>query len=311
LFFGAALLRFLAKRLAACAAVIVVVSMLTFFIVRLAPGGPFDREKAFSASAERAIRAKYHLDESLPKQYLRYVRSALHGDFGVCFANPAYGVGELIMKRFPRSLVLGASALFLAVLFGIAAGSIAALRRNSLLDFALTSFSMAGVVVPNFVVGPVLVLVFAVGLGWFNVSGWGNVGTFVLPVITLALPYAGRIAKLTRGSMIEVLQQDFIRTAYSKGLGRGEVIVRHALKPALLPVVSYLGPAAAAIFTGSIVVETIFGIPGLGPLFASAAFDREYAIISGLVLLYGTLLVFFNLLVDLAYAWLDPRVRLG
>lgn len=284
---------------------------LAFFLIRLAPGGPFDTEKNLPAEIEANLAAKYHLDDPLWQQYLHYLGDLARGDLGPSFKYSDYTVNELIAQGFPVSLRLGLLAIGLALIAGVTAGTIAAMRQNRPTDYGVMSVSMTGISIPNFVLAPLLILLFAVQLQWLPAggldAGWQ---VWVLPVISLALPQIAYIARLTRGSMIEVLRSNYIRTARAKGLPRRRVIVGHALRPALLPVLSYLGPALAGIITGSVVIETIFGIPGLGRFFVQGALNRDYTLVLGVVVFYGTLIVLFNLLVDLLYAVFDPRVRL-
>jgi oligopeptide transport system permease protein len=284
---------------------------VAFFMIRAAPGGPFDAEKALPPEIEANLRAAYHLDEPLVQQFGRYVWNIARGDFGPSFQYKDYSVTELIAAGFPVSLKLGGSAMLLALLFGVAAGTMAALRQNSRVDHAVMAVSMTGISIPNFVMAPLLILFFAVYLGWLPAGGIGDgsLRYMLLPVIALALPQIAYIARLTRGSMIEVLRSNFVRTARAQGLPERTVILRHALKPALLPVVSYLGPATAAVITGSVVIEQIFGVPGLGRYFVQGALNRDYTLVMGVVVFYGTLIILFNLLVDLVYAWLDPKVK--
>ncbi len=284
---------------------------LAFFMIRVAPGGPFDAEKALLPEIEANLRAAYHMDEPLYQQFLRYVGGLLRGDFGPSFQYRDYTVTELIMAGFPVSLRLGGGAMILALLIGVTAGSIAALRQNTRADYTVMSVSMTGISVPNFVMAPILILIFAVYLGWLPAGGLGEGSprNLILPIISLALPQIAYISRLTRGSMIEVLRSNFIRTAKAQGLPAHKILIRHALKPALLPVVSYIGPATAAIITGSVVIEQIFGLPGLGRLFVQGARNRDYTLVMGVVVFYGVLIIAFNLLVDLAYAWLDPKVK--
>ena len=280
-------------------------------MIRVAPGGPFDAEKALLPEIEANLRAAYHMDEPLYQQFLRYVGGLLRGDFGPSFQYRDYTVTELIMAGFPVSLRLGGGAMILALLVGVTAGSIAALRQNTRTDYTVMSVSMTGISVPNFVMAPMLILIFAVYLGWLPAGGLGEGSprNLILPIVSLALPQIAYISRLTRGSMIEVLRSNFIRTAKAQGLPAHKILIRHALKPALLPVVSYLGPATAAIITGSVVIEQIFGIPGLGRFFVQGALNRDYTLVMGVVVFYGVLIIAFNLLVDLAYAWLDPKVK--
>jgi oligopeptide transport system permease protein len=280
-------------------------------MVHAAPGGPFDDERALPADVEANIAAAYHLDEPLPQQFLRYMSGLLQGDLGPSYRYRDYTVAELIGTAFPYSLKLGAMAMALALLLGVTAGTVAALRQGTALDKVVMGFSMTGISIPVFVIAPVLVLFLAVKLQWLP-AGWsGTTGMsrYLLPVITLALPQIAYIARLTRASMIDVLSRDFIRTAYAQGLGTATVVRVHALKPAMLPVLSYMGPAIAAILTGSVVVEEIFGIPGLGQFFVRGALNRDYTLVLGIVVFYASLIVFLNLLVDILYGAIDPRVR--
>jgi oligopeptide transport system permease protein len=284
---------------------------VAFFLIRAAPGGPFDRERNLLPEIEANLNAAYHLDEPLYQQFGRYLWGLLHFDFGPSFQYRDYTVTELIVQGFPVSLTLGSIAIVVAVLLGVSAGSIAALRQNSRVDHAVMAVSMTGISIPNFVTAPLLVLIFAVYLRWLPAAGLGDgsLRNLVLPVTALALPQIAYLARLTRGSMIEVLRSNFVRTARAQGLSTWNVIVRHALKPALLPVVSYLGPATAHIITGSVVIEQIFARPGLGRFFVTGALNRDYTLVMGVVVFYGTLIILLNLLVDLTYAWLDPKVR--
>ena len=280
-------------------------------MVHAAPGGPFDDERALPADVEANIAAAYHLDEPLPQQFLRYMSGLLQGDLGPSYRYRDYTVAELIGTAFPYSLKLGAMAMALALLLGVSAGTVAALRQGPAFDKVVMGFSMTGISIPVFVIAPVLVLFLAVKLQWLP-AGWSSstgVSRYLLPVITLALPQIAYIARLTRASMIDVLGRDFIRTAYAQGLGTATVVRVHALKPAMLPVLSYMGPAIAAILTGSVVVEEIFGIPGLGQFFVRGALNRDYTLVLGIVVFYASLIVFLNLLVDILYGAIDPRVR--
>jgi len=290
---------------------LLVLIALAFFMIRAAPGGPFDAERALPKEIEANLRAAYHLDEPLIQQFGRYLLNLSRGDFGPSFQYKEHTVTELIMTGFPVSLRLGGLAMALAMLVGVSVGALAALRQNSWLDHAVMSISMTGISIPNFVMAPILILVFAIILGWLPAGGLGDGSprNLVLPVVALALPQIAYISRLTRGSMIEVLRSNFVRTARAKGLPERLVILRHALKPALLPVVSYLGPTTAALITGSVVIEQIFGVPGLGRYFVQGALNRDYTLVMGVVVFFGVLIVVFNLLVDLLYALLDPRVK--
>jgi oligopeptide transport system permease protein len=304
-------LRYALTRFLGAIPTLLILITIAFFMIRAAPGGPFDAEKALPAEIEANLRAAYHLDEPLIQQFGRYVWNLARGDFGPSFQYKDYSVTELIAAGFPVSLRLGGSAMLLALLIGVTAGTIAALRQNSRTDHVVMAVSMTGISIPNFVMAPLLILLFAVMLGWLPAGGIGDGGLrhMLLPVISLALPQVAYISRLTRGSMIEVLRSNFVRTARAQGLPERTVILRHALKPALLPVVSYLGPATAAVITGSVVIEQIFGVPGLGRYFVQGALNRDYTLVMGVVVFYGALIILFNLLVDLVYAWLDPKVK--
>ena len=299
------------KRLLGAIPTLFIMIAIAFFMIRMAPGGPFDSERSLPPEVEANLRAAYHLDDPLYKQFGRYLGNLAHGDFGPSFQYKDFTVTELVMTGFPVSLRLGGLAMILALLVGVSAGTIAALRQNSRTDFTVMAASMTGISIPNFVMAPVLILLFGVYLGWLPAGGLGDGGFeyLILPVVSLALPQIAYIIRLTRGSMIEVLNSNFIRTARAKGLPEWRVILRHALKPALLPVLSYLGPATAAIITGSVVIEQIFGVPGLGRYFVQGALNRDYTLVMGVVVFYGTLIIVLNFLVDVLYARLDPRVK--
>ena len=305
------MLRYTLLRLLGAIPTLLLVIVLAFLMVHAAPGGPFDAERALPADVAANIEKAYHLDEPLPRQLGRYMSGLLRGDLGPSFRYRDYTVAELIGTGFPLSLKIGALAMLLALLVGIGAGSVAAVRQGSMLDRVVMSFAMTGISIPVFVVAPVLVLLFAVKLQWLPAgwSGASGMGKYLLPVITLALPQIAYIARLTRASMIDVLGRDFIRTARAQGLGTKAILQVHAFKPAMLPVLSYLGPAIAAILTGSIVVEEVFGIPGLGQFFVRGALNRDYTLVLGIVIFYATLIIALNLVVDILYGVLDPRVR--
>lgn len=299
------------RRLLGAIPTLLLLVAFAFFMIRAAPGGPFDTERQLLPEIEANLRAVYHLDEPLYQQFGRYLWGLARFDFGPSFQYRDFTVTELIMTGFPVSLTLGGLAMSLALLLGVTAGCLAALRQNSVVDHGVMAVAMTGISIPNFVMAPLLVLVFAVYLRWLPAGGLGegSAKNLVLPVIALALPQIAYLARLTRGSMIEVLRSNFIRTARAQGLPEWRVVVRHALKPALLPVVSYLGPATAAVITGSVVIEQIFGVPGLGRFFVTGALNRDYTLVMGVVVFYGVLIIVFNFLVDLAYAWLDPKVK--
>jgi oligopeptide transport system permease protein len=305
------MLRYTLLRIVGAIPTLLLVIALAFMMVHAAPGGPFDNERVVSPEIEANIAARYHLDDPLPMQFLRYLGGLLQGDLGPSYRYVDYTVGELIANALPYSMLLGAVAMALALLLGVTAGTAAALRQGTAFDRIIMGFSMTGISIPVFVVAPVLVLLFAVKLHWVPAgwSGASGVGRFVLPVITLALPQIAYIARLARASMIDVLGRDFIRTARAQGLGETTVVRVHALKPAMLPVLSYMGPAIAAILTGSVVVEEVFGIPGIGQLFVRGALNRDYTLVLGVVVFYASLIVSLNLVVDILYAAIDPRVR--
>jgi oligopeptide transport system permease protein len=287
-----------------------VIATLTFFLMRLAPGGPFNAERDIPQAARAALAQKYGLDRPLAVQYVTFLARAARLDFGPSYKFPTRQVREIILEGFPVSAELGGWALLVALLVGIPLGVIAAQRQNTAADTAVMAVALAGVSVPNFVLGPLLVLAFSLGLYWLPPALWDGPQSRVLPVLTLSAAYIAYIARLTRAGMLEVLRQDFIRTARAKGLPERVVVLKHALRLGLLPVLSYLGPAAAAIIMGSLVVEQVFAVPGLGRYLVNGAFNRDYTLVMGVVLFYAAFLMALNLLVDLAYAWLDPRVEL-
>lgn len=299
------------RRLLSTVPVLWIALTACFFVLRLAPGGPFDGERPLPPAVKANLAAHYNLDQPLVVQYVRYIGGVLRGDLGPSFVNQDFSVAEQIGIGLPYTLILGALAFTLAVAVGIGAGALGALYRNRLGDHVLAGVILLGLVLPNFLVAPILQLVFGLQLDWLPVGGWGG-GTIthlVLPVTVLALPHVARISRLMRGAMIDVLSSDFVRTARAKGIGRAAILRRHVLKPALTPVVSYLGPAAGYLLTGSLVVETIFGLPGIGRYFINAALNRDYGMVLGTVIFYMLLIVVLNLVVDIVYAWLDPRVR--
>lgn len=305
------MLNFAIRRFLSAIPTLFILIAIAFFMIRLAPGGPFDTEKTLPPEIEANLRAAYHLDEPLYLQFARYVVNLARGDFGPSFQYTDFTVTELIGSGFPVSLRLGGLAMLLAFCAGVLAGTWAALRQNRAADFGVMAAAMTGISIPNFVMAPLLILLFAVNLKWLPAGGLGDGGFshLILPVVALALPQIAYISRLTRGSMIEVLRSPFIRTARAQGLPTATIIVRHALKPALLPVISYIGPATAAVITGSVVIEQIFGVPGLGRYFVQGALNRDYTLVMGVVVFYGTLIIVFNFLVDLLYGWLDPRLK--
>ena len=305
------MLKYSLKRLITAIQTLLILMTMAFFMMRAAPGGPFDTEKTLPPEIQANLDKKYHLDEPLIQQYGRYLLDLVQGDFGPSFQYKDYTVNELIATGFPVSLKLGGTAVLLAFFIGSGIGIMAARMQNSPTDYTLMAGAMTGISIPNFVLAPLLILVFAVYLQWLPAGGWndGAIKNTILPIIGLALPQIAYISRLMRGSMIEVLRGNAIRTARAKGLPEHIVILRHALKPALLPVISFLGPATAAILTGSVVIEQIFGIPGLGRYFVQGALNRDYTLVMGVVVFYGALIILFNFIVDLLYAALDPRIR--
>jgi oligopeptide transport system permease protein len=298
------------RRLLGLVPTMVLTITVAFFMMRMAPGGPFDTEKLVPPEIEANLNAKYHLDEPLYQQYFRYMGQIVVLDFGPSFQYKDFTVNELIAQSYPVSLTIGFLAMLLAFVTGTMLGIAAALRQNTRVDYSLMGIGMLGISVPNFVIAPVLILIFAVYAGWLPAGGWDwGLASMVLPVVTLALPITAYIARLTRGSMIEVLHSNFIRTARAKGLPESVVIRRHALKPAMLPVISFMGPAIAGLISGSVVIERIFSIPGLGSYFVTGALNRDYTLVMGVVIFYGLLILVLNFIVDLIYAWLNPKIR--
>ena len=304
--------RFIFRRILGLIPTMFLIITLSFFLIRLAPGGPFSSEKKVTPEVMQNLLKKYHMDEPLFKQYLRYMGDVLRGELGPSFKNKDYSVNELIAISLPNSLILGVTSLALALLFGIAVGVVSALNQNSAADYTAMSAAVIGISVPLFVVGPVFMLVFAMKLQWLPTSGWINgrqgLKTLVMPALALSLPYFAYIARLSRASILEVLRSDYIRTAYAKGLSYPAVLFKHALKGAMLPVISYLGPAFAGIITGSVVIEKIFLVPGLGTFFVQSALNRDYTLIMGTVVMYSVILILMNFFVDILYAVIDPRI---
>ena len=302
---------FILRRLLAAVPTLALIVALSFLLTRLAPGGPFDEEQALPPEIRANLEAAYGLDQPVLVQFGRYVSGLLRGDFGPSFKFRDFTVSELIADGLPVSLTIGLAALGLALAIGVPAGIWAALSRGRIGDRLVMAVAIAGISIPVFVVAPLLTLVFGIWLGWLPVAGWmpDRPADLVLPVVTLALPVIAYLARLTRGSLLEVLRATWIRAARSRGLSERTVILRHALPAALLPVVSYLGPAAAAVLAGSLVVETLFGLPGMGRHLVQGALNRDYTLVMGMVIVYAALMILLNLLADLVYAWLDPRIR--
>jgi oligopeptide transport system permease protein len=306
-------LRYFLTRLAGAIPTLFVIVTISFFLIRAAPGGPFDQEQTLPPEIMANLQTAYGLDRPIWAQYGHYLGALAHGDFGPSFKYKDFSVTELIGQGFPVTLELGTLAMALALMLGIPIGTFAALHHRSAADYAAMSLAVVGIAIPTFVVLPFLGLLFGIYLHWLPVAGWepGSFRHLVLPVVALALPPLSVIARLVRASMLEVLHSHFIRTAVAKGLPLRTVILRHALRPALLPAASYLAPAVASIMTGSLVVESIAGLPGIGRYMVQGALNRDYTLVLGMVIIYSTLLILMGLIVDLLYAWLDPRVRLA
>ena len=304
--------KYIVRRFIGLIPTLFIIITLSFFIIRIAPGGPFSEERALPKQVLENIEKAYHLDDPLLVQYGRYVFDILRGDLGPSFRYKDFDVNYYIRISLPNSMVLGLISLILAVLLGIVTGLISATRQNSALDYLSMSVAVIGISVPLFVVGPVLMYLFAMKLNLLPTSGWIMSGdswkTVLMPVMTLTLPYFAYIARLSRASILEVLRSDYVRTARAKGLSESVIMVKHVLKGALLPVVSYLGPAFAHIVTGSIVVETIFRVPGLGRHFVQSALNRDYTLIMGTVIVYSAILLVMNFIVDILYGFMDPRI---
>jgi oligopeptide transport system permease protein len=301
--------RFIAKRFLETIPVLLIVATLTFFAMKLAPGGPFDTEKATTPEIRKQLETQYGLNQPVWRQYLSYLRHLAQGDLGPSFKYAGWSVNELLAGALPVSLELGCYALAFALTVGLLAGILASLRQNSAFDHVPMALATLGVCLPTFVTGPLLILVFGILLGWYNTSGWYFPSDRVLPAITLGLYYTAYIARLARGGMLEILNQDFIRTARAKGASEWRVVWKHSLRGGLLSVVSFIGPAIAGLVTGSLVVETIFQIPGVGRFFVMAGFNRDYTMVMGTVLFYAVLIVVMNLLVDIVQVWLNPKLR--
>jgi oligopeptide transport system permease protein len=303
------MIRFVFQRLLQTIPVVWVIITATFFMIRFVPGGPFTAEKAVTPEIMRNLEAHYGMNRPLYRQYLDYTWSLLRGDLGPSFKYPTRSVNEIIADKLPVSVELGLISLAVALGIGLPLGVLAAVRRNTWIDYVCSSVAMVGICVPTFVLGPLMILVFAIHLGWFNASGWYGPIDRVLPSLTLGSVYAAYVARLTRGGMLEVLSQDYIRTARAKGASETRVVLKHALRGGLSPVVSFLGPAIAGIVTGSFVIETIFQIPGIGREFVNSAFNRDYTLVLGTVVLYAVFLIAMNLVADIALVWLNPKLK--
>ena len=304
------MLSFILRRSLSAIPTLFIIITISFFLIRLAPGGPFDLERPLEAKVMENLNRIYQLDKPLIQQYLLYLGAVVRGDFGPSFILRDFSVGELFAQGMPVSMTLGALALSFAIIVGGTLGSVAALRQNSVIDYMVTGVGALGLTIPNFVVAPILQIVFGLALAWLPVAGWagGNVRNLILPVLVLALPQVAVVARMTRAAMIENLRSNHIRTLRSLGLPT-RVVVAHALRGAALPVVSYLGPAAAGLLAGSVVVETIFGLPGIGRYFVEGALNRDYTLVMGTVVVVAVFVLLFNLVVDILYALIDPRIR--
>tara|TARA_Y100001956_G_scaffold79076_1_gene91721 strand:+ start:2397 stop:3317 length:921 start_codon:yes stop_codon:yes gene_type:complete len=305
------MLKFIAKRIFEAIPTMLVLITVSFFLMRFAPGNPFSTEKPLPPEVMANIEAKYGLDKPVFEQYTTYLFNVVQGDFGPSFKYLDYSVNELISVALPVSAKVGFIAFIFTVIMGVTVGTIAALKHNTWVDYTIMSTAMIGVVMPSFVLAPALIYLFSLHWNLFPAGGWhdGSLKYLVLPVIGMSLLYVATFARITRGSMIETLNSNFIRTARAKGLSYRYIVVKHALKPALLPVVSYMGPAFVGIITGSVVIETIFGLPGIGKLFVNAAFNRDYSLVMGVTILIGFLFILFNAIVDILLAMIDPKIR--
>ncbi len=304
--------KYIFRRLLGIIPTLFIIVTISFFIVRVAPGGPFDGERALPEVVKRNIEAKYHMNDPLVVQYGRYMFDVMRGDLGPSYRYKDHDVNFYIFQSLPNSMILGAIAISIAIFFGITSGMLAAVKQNTWVDYLSMAIAVIGISVPLFVIGPVLQYIFAMKLQWLPTSGWFTSGdgwkTIILPAITLAFLDFATIARLTRSSMLETLRSDYIRTAKAKGMKNSAIIFKHAMKGAMLPIVSYLGPAFAGIITGSVVVEQVFRIPGLGKFFVQSSFNRDYTLIVGVVIVYSVILVIMNFFVDIIYSLLDPRI---
>lgn len=305
--------KYILKRLMLVPLVLLILITISFFLIRLAPGDPFSAEKDISPEVRAAFEARYNLDKPLPMQYVHFLKMTLQGDLGLSMKNKQKTVNEIIGEALPKSLYLGALALTLALLIGMTAGIIAAVRQNSSVDLTCMGLAVLGISLPTFLIGPMFQIIFAVHFKILPISGYadGQWDHMVLPAFTLALPFSARVARLMRAGMLDSLKQEYIRTAKAKGLPDWKVVLKHALRGGVQPVISFLGPAIASITTGSLVVEKIFNLPGLGREFVESAINRDYSLVLGTVILYGTFIIICNILTDIIQGMIDPRVRLS
>lgn len=303
------MLYFVTKRLIGVVVTLLIIITVSFFIMRFAKGSPFSSDRGVPPEVMQALEAKYGFDKPLHQQYFQYLGNLAKGDLGLSIKYSNRTVNEIIKISLPKTMQIGFLALLFALVLGLGAGMIAAVKQNTKWDYSVMSLAMFGISVPPLVSGPLLILIFALGLGWFPTSGWGSWKHLLLPSITLGSVYAAYIARLTRGGMLEVIRSNYIRTAHAKGLKEHVVVLKHALKGGILPVITFLGPAVAHIMVGSVVVEKIFNTPGMGPYFVDAAFNRDYFLLMGVVIVYSLFLLILNLLVDIAYGYIDPRIR--
>ncbi|TYK66100.1 oligopeptide ABC transporter permease OppB [Colwellia echini] len=303
--------KFIIKRFLEAIPTLLILITLSFFMMRLAPGSPLSSERGLPPQIVEKIEAEYGLNKPIHEQYFTYLGNILQGDFGPSFKYKDYSVNELIEQALPVSATIGLLAFIFTTIVGVAIGTLAALKQNTWLDYTMMSTAMLGVIMPSFVLAPVLIYIFSIELGWLPAGGWqgGSWQYILLPMLSMSLLYIASFARITRGSMIETLSSNFIRTAKAKGLPYSTIILRHALRPALLPVLSYMGPAFVGIITGSVVIETIFGLPGLGKLFVNGALNRDYSLVLGLTILIGALTITFNAIVDILLAAIDPKIR--
>jgi oligopeptide transport system permease protein len=306
------MLKFIIKRILQAIPTLLIIITLAFILIRSVPGGPFDGEKILNQTVKEKLEKKYHLDKPLYQQYFIYLNDILHGDFGPSFRYKDFSVNKLIYDGLPVSMTIGFYAMVIALFFGVIIGTIAALKQNSQFDYLATMLALIGISIPSFVTAPIMILIFAIALDLLPAGQWNGalgIKNLIMPVIALSLPMIAYITRIMRGSMIEVLNSLYIRTARAKGLPEWKVVVFHALKPALLPIVSFVGPATASIITGSIVIEQIFGLPGVGQHFIKGAINRDYTLVMGVVILSAVFIIVFNIITDILYAYLDPKVR--